>query len=476
MKRCFIVLTAIFFLCAVAATGIAAEDTLTLQRAIQMALVNNTAYRIAQEKTYESAIKVRETWGQLWPSLSTDVSGTRMWAEKGINSKQKGAYTIDFVKGSIAVNPGTFYNSLKEAREGHIASVNEERNMRADTTVHTIQLYYRLMLDDEIIKLRSGSVKALEENLKAVTTGYKGGVYTRLDFLRAKVSTANEKTRLILANNNYQSTQAALNIQIGREIDAPLKPDVRDGITQLSEAEVYANWSDADKKKQYNVMLTRALENRPELLVIRAKKEATLAKARANESVYLWPTLFASGSYGTSKIESKPFKSTGDPQIDQIVEPLMESFIPSGWNKNWNVTVGATYRWGALSSFDSIHARGEESRSRARQVEMELEEFTKVTRLDIKMGTLKLFAAANAILSQRENIKSAEESLRVAILQFKNGVIDNTKLLDTNVELASAKTMYYQSLYEFQSAKAELNRAIGIECFGFPSESIENNH
>lgn len=475
MRRYLIPLTIAATIGVYAATGIPAENILTLQEAIRMALVNNTTYRIAQEKTHESSIKVRETWGQLWPTLSTDVSETRMWAEKGINAIQKGAYTIDFVKGSIAVNPGVFYNSLKEAREGHIASVSEERNIRADTTIHTIQLYYRLLLADEIIKLRSDSLRALEENLKAVTTGYKGGVYTKLDFLRAKVSTANEKTRLIIANNDYQRTQAALNIQIGREIDASLEPDVREVMTHSSEAETYARWSDSEKKGQYNFMLIHALENRPELLVIKAKQKAALARARANESVYLWPTLFASGSYGTNKIVSKPFKSTGDPQIDKIVQPLMESFVPSGWNKNWNITVGATYRWGALSPFDSTHAKGEEHRSQVRQVDMELEEFTKVTRLDIKMGILKLFAASNAILSQKENIKSAEESLRVAILQFRNGVIDNTKLLDANVELASAKTMYYQSLYEFQTAKAELNRAIGIEYFSFPGEPVANH-
>ena len=55
----------------------------------------------------------------------------------------------------------------------------------------------------------------------------------------------------------------------------------------------------------------------------------------------------------------------------------------------------------------------------------------------------------------------------MAIIQFKNGVIDNTKLLDANVELTSARSMYIQAPYDYQTSKAELNRAIGRDYFTF---------
>ncbi len=473
MRRYLIIFSAIAGISFCTPAGSVAAYGLTLQEAIRLALANNTTYRIAREKAHESSIKVKETWGQLWPSLSTDVSGTRMWAEKGINSLETGLYNIDFVKGTIAVNPGIFYNSLKDARESHIASVNEERSIKADTTIRTIQLYYSMLLTAEIIKLRRDSINALEENLKAVTAGYKGGVYTRLDYLRAKVSSANENTRLIIADNDYQSTQAALNNQIGREIDAPLEPDAWAISADSDEAETYAGWSESLKKEQFISMTSKALKNRPEILQISAKKESSLARASASESVYLWPTLFASGSYGTNRIIKKPGESTGDPQVDAIVGELVNTFSPSGWNRNWTVTIGATYKWGALSPLDASRSKEEEFRSQARQTDLALERFIRETRMEIKMGILKLNAASNAILSQRENIKSAEESLRVAVIQFRNGLIDNTKLLDANVELASAKSLYYQSLYDFQTAKAQLNRAIGAEYFSFPGQSAE---
>ena len=78
-----------------------------------------------------------------------------------------------------------------------------------------------------------------------------------------------------------------------------------------------------------------------------------------------------------------------------------------------------------------------------------------------------LVAASHAIQSQRDNIAYAKESARVAVLQFKNGMIDNTELLNANVELSNATTMYIQALYYFQVSKAKLNRALGYDYFSF---------
>jgi len=46
-------------------------------------------------------------------------------------------------------------------------------------------------------------------------------------------------------------------------------------------------------------------------------------------------------------------------------------------------------------------------------------------------------------------------------------MIDNTKFLDVNAELSNAKSMYFQALYDLQSSKAELNKAIGYEYFSY---------
>jgi outer membrane protein TolC len=94
-----------------------------------------------------------------------------------------------------------------------------------------------------------------------------------------------------------------------------------------------------------------------------------------------------------------------------------------------------------------------------------MDDFIKAVRLEVQSGFLKLKSALNSIQAQQGNIDAANETLKVSIEQFRNGIIDNTKLLEANTGLTTAQTLYIQALYNYQTAKAELNKAIGVEYF-----------
>ena len=133
---------------------LAQDDTLNLNNAITISLQNNNRYKIAQEKVHEKSLKINEVWGELWPQFSSDDSATRWVADKGTLTGSDGQYTIDIVKGTIAINPGDFYNKLKASREDYIISVNDEGKVKSDTIVKTIQLYYGVLLEQEMVKFR----------------------------------------------------------------------------------------------------------------------------------------------------------------------------------------------------------------------------------------------------------------------------------------------------------------------------------
>lgn len=453
-----------------------ASDTLTLREVVRLAIQNNNAYKTSIEAVEESRLKVRETWGMLWPTLSTDVSYTRQGADAGYNADIQGRYDVKYVNGQITVNPGVFFNSLQASRNAHIIAENNVRKVRSETVVRAIQSYYRLLLARESEAMRMESLKALEENLKTVTIGYNKGIFSRLDFLRAQVAYSNEKTQLINAGNDARSAMADLNIQIGNDIFVRIEPDP--AAMEIDTSDFASLPSDADGERKLLVaMIGEALKHRPEIIQIRKTREMKEDAAAAAEAIYLWPSLFVSGSYGSSKSVrsasgTTPPPGPGEPGYDPIsyqfykmMSGVRESFAPSGWNNSWNITVGATYRWGALSPVDPSHAREKQSRSSARQTEYQMDDFIKSVRLDIQRGYLKLKAAHVSLASQQGNVATAEEGLKAAITQFRNGIIDNTKLIEADVQLITARTLYVQSLYDFQVARAELNRAIGVEYF-----------
>jgi len=457
----------------ITATGtIYAQNPLTLKEAIDIALKNNNTYKVALLKVEENRYKVRESWGMLWPKLSTDVSYTRQWYEAGFQSQVEGQYNVKIINGEISINPGTFYNTLQSSRNNFIASEHDARRVKADTTVTTLRLYYQILLTKELIAMHEGSLKALEENLRIVTIGYQKGTFSKLDFLRAKVAYNNEKTQLINAKNDYLTVCATFNIHLNREINEALILD--ESVLKVHDEDLqYLVLEEAKKNEIVGQLIALALKNRPELLQLTYSKTALEYATDATSSVYLWPSFFVSGSYGSSKNISKDggggLTPTGDPTIDPILlamsQGMSDSFAPSGWNDNWMITFGATYKWGGWSPLDSTHAKAKQLESQTNQIDLQLQDFIKSIRLDIQSGFLKLESASNSIYSQQGNVETAEESLKTATIQFRNGIIDNSKFLEANVALIQAKTLYIQALYDYKVSQAELNKATGIDYF-----------
>lgn len=457
----------------ITATGtIYAQNPLTLKEAIDIAIKNNNTYKIALLKVEENRYKVRESWGMLWPKLSTDVSYTRQWYEAGFQSQIEGQYNVKIINGQISINPGTFYNTLQSSRNNFIASEHDARRVKADTTITTLRLYYQILLTKELITMHEESLKALEENLRIVTVGYQKGTFSKLDFLRARVAYNNEKTQLINAKNDYLTVCATFNIHLNREINEAVILD--ESVLKVHEEDLqYLALEEAKKNEIVGQLVALALKNRPELLQLSYSKTALEYATSATSSIYLWPSFFVNGSYGSSKNISKDggggLTPTGDPATDQILQALSQgmsqSFAPSGWNDNWMITFGATYQWGGWSPLDSTHAKAKQLESQTNQVDLQLEDFVKSIRLDIQRGFLKLESASNSIYSQQGNVETAEESLKTATTQFRNGIIDNSKFLEANVALVQAKTLYIQSLYDYKVSQAELNKATGIDYF-----------
>ena len=64
--------------------------------------------------------------------------------------------------------------------------------------------------------------------------------------------------------------------------------------------------------------------------------------------------------------------------------------------------------------------------------------------------------AKNRIMSQQENVKLAERSLELANLSFRNGVLNQIDVLDTELLLSQSRLAYLQAIYDYLIAKSEL--------------------
>jgi outer membrane protein TolC len=72
-----------------------------------------------------------------------------------------------------------------------------------------------------------------------------------------------------------------------------------------------------------------------------------------------------------------------------------------------------------------------------------------------------LTAAGEAYLAQADNVRVAERALQIAEVSFENEMMTSVELMDSQLALTMARQNYYQSLYDYLVALAQIEKAIG---------------
>jgi outer membrane protein TolC len=76
---------------------------------------------------------------------------------------------------------------------------------------------------------------------------------------------------------------------------------------------------------------------------------------------------------------------------------------------------------------------------------------------------LKVEEARESLLSQEKNVEQAQESLRIAELNFAEGLITILDIGQAQTALTQARVNYSQVLFDYMMALAEVDRATGVE-------------
>jgi outer membrane protein TolC len=59
-------------------------------------------------------------------------------------------------------------------------------------------------------------------------------------------------------------------------------------------------------------------------------------------------------------------------------------------------------------------------------------------------------------------VAKAEEDFAIAQVRYNAGVGTNLDVIDAQLALATAKTNYIQALYDYNTGKAKLDKAMGV--------------
>jgi outer membrane protein TolC len=130
------------------------------------------------------------------------------------------------------------------------------------------------------------------------------------------------------------------------------------------------------------------------------------------------------------------------------------------FSNNENASVGVRVDWNLFEG-GKTRATELEWEYRLRGIEQRRDDLLQKIRLQVENAFEQLKVAKANIDTTRVAVQQAEENDRITTLQYKEQVAIFLEVLNSQVFLAQTRADFYQALYGYEIAMAELERAIG---------------
>lgn len=399
------------------ATALANAVELTLEESIELALNNNQSIKISAADNEAAKWAVNEAQGM--KNFSIDLTHVDSWSDMGDYTSDKFSNKIS---ASIPIySGGKLESNINKAKIGAEVGILNVDNTKQQVKLDATKGYFAILQSTNTVQVYQESVNMLEGHLKNVNAQYAVGTVAKSDVLRSEVELANAQQDLIIAQNNYDLAMSNFNNIVGLPLDTVV--NIRDEL----------------KYAQYELSLTDsiayALSHRPD--GIAAQKQIDAAK----ESVDM------------AKAGQRPTVALG------VANEWYEDKFPGNDNSNWQV--GITTEWNV---FD-----GNVTRAQIKQAEAAMLKSTETAKqkqdgiqLEVRQAYLNMNEAEKRIQTSQVAVDKAQEDFKIAQVRYSAGVGTNLDVIDAQVALTKAQTNYIQSLYDYNTSKASLDKAMGI--------------
>jgi len=433
-----ILLVIMLIFCTVKFSFSQAKLTLTLEESIRLALSQNPYHLAAEERLETARAQLREAVAGFLPSLNSE--GLHTLTEKlfmlefpsFIPGEPPQRIPFDFTKDyQFALNfslplftSGRLRSGYKQAKYNFRSTEETVRQSKHITVFNAKKAFYGYLLTKDFVQVAEEAVDVAEKHLKNVKSLYKVGMASKFDLLRSEVQLANLKPQLIRARNNLKIAGLSLKTLLGVDLSQPI------------EIKGYLTYEPFEPDLEESV--SEAMLKRPEIGQLRYQKQMAgqgLKLARASNL----PSIALSATYNF--------------WADQL------NFRKDTWQSFYAVNLVFTI---PLFNGFATSARVAQSKAMIKELDFTQKGLIDTIEFEVRQAILRLEEAKESLLSQEKNVEQAQESLRIAELNFSEGLATTLDISSAQAALSQAKTNYSQALYDYVISLAELDKAMGV--------------
>jgi outer membrane protein TolC len=411
--------------------------TLTIDRAVQLAVDRNESLKVNQERLRESQAHVSEAKAAFLPSLNLNFLYTPTQASPllkipaGVFGPNEQTFRANLTRENVMrfdisqplYTGGRLSNAYAAQAAGEEASRLDVERSRQGLILEVYESFYAALMNEQGVRVNEEGVTIAQKHLELAKARFDAGSAARLDVLRAEVELANAKAKLIRARSEtdvaYQRLRTVLSLPQGEPLQLA---GTLDEIPNVPSAGV----------------IETALGSRADIRSLGQQREAA-QRLVSLANAEMKPIVAFSGNY-------------------QYQEDGLSSLL-QGSNRSYQFGLNFTV---PLFNAPTVAAKRGAAAAQVRQAEHAMNAALDNARLDVASASRELDAAREIVTTEEKAVDMAREGLTIAEVSYENGVITATELNDARLSLLETEWQLMQAKYGQIVAAARTRFAAGV--------------
>ena len=417
------------------------KDTLrlTLNQALEIALSDNPTIKVADQEIELKKTANKEAYAGLFPEVTLDGTYQRAVKKQTMVMNMPGQEPMKIQMGSdntyngglnisLPIFAPALYKSIGLTKTDVGLAIEKARSSRINMVNQVTKAYYQLLLAQDSYAVLKKSYDQSVANYNVVNAKYEQGTVSEYDKIRAEVQMRNLVPTVVSARNGVNLARLQLKVLMGMD------PDIEIAIIgNLKDYELAMFQQQLDDR-------TFNLSNNTDLRQLDFNAELLRKNLKLQQTNFM-PTLGASFNYSYLSMS------------DNFRIAHYDWFPYSTLGLNLSIPLfKATSFTKVKQTKIQMYQLAENKTNVERQLQMQVTSY-----LD------NMSASTEQVVSNKESVLQAEKGREIAKKRYEVGKGTILELNDSEVALTQAELTYNQSIYDYLTAKADLDLVLGEE-------------
>lgn len=440
MKKRVILAAAVIIAVSFVSMQVSAQDSVhvNLSKAIEIALSDAPTMRIADRSVEVKKVYKKEQIASLFPDVSLAANYNRTLLKQQM-SMDMGGQTMNIKVGrdntysaglnlSLPIVAPALWSSLKLSSMDIDLAMESARSSKLELVNQVKQAYYTYLLAKQSHDVLQRSYKNLEASNQLVTNSFNQGLVSEFEKLRSDVALQNQRPSVSSAEKASRLAAMRLKILLGMDVNEPV---IFDG--QLSDYEQSVLSASMPSQSDIDLAYNSALR----------QMDLSIQELEQSKKIIM-------GS-------SMPMLA------------LAGAFQYSGMGDDGTKFANYPYSYVALSlqvpiiSWVSMSYKMKQSDLNIQNLRDQKLDTERNIRLGVQSCINDIQQAIEDIAADRETMMQAQKAYDIAKKQYEVGMNTWLDLSTAELTLTSTELTYCQSIYNYLTAKAQLDATLGRE-------------